>query len=145
MRTQFLAIATAASMIAASVAMAAPTTTDGTIKALDMTKHSITLVDGTAYTLPANFKDPGLKVGDKVAVMWDKKGSVNEATTVSMVATGTIKTLDMAKHSITLDDGAVYVLPTTFKDPGLKVGEKVAVMWEKMGKVNEASGVTMVQ
>ncbi len=84
MRKQLFSIATVASMIAASMAMAAPTTTDGTIKALDMTKHSITLQDGTVYMLPATFKDPGLKVGEKVAVIWDKKGDVKEATAVTV-------------------------------------------------------------
>lgn len=82
MRIQLLSIATVA-IIAASGAMAATTTT-GTIKSMDMAKHSITLADGTTYTLPKAFKDPGLKVGEKVAVMWDKKGALNEASEVTM-------------------------------------------------------------
>ena len=82
MRTHLLSIATV-TILAASGAMAT-TTTNGTIKAMDMAKHSITLTDGTVYTLPMGFKDAGLKVGEKVAVIWDKKGAVNEATAVTM-------------------------------------------------------------
>lgn len=82
MRTQLLSIA-AVTLIAASGAMAATTTT-GTIKAMDIAKHSLTLTDGTVYTLPLGFKESGLKVGEKVAVIWDKKGVVNEATAVTM-------------------------------------------------------------
>lgn len=82
LRTHLLSIATV-TILAASGAMAT-TTTNGTIKAMDMAKHSITLTDGTVYTLPLGFKVAGLKVGEKVAVIWDKKGAVNEATAVTM-------------------------------------------------------------
>ena len=51
----------------------------------DMKTHTITLAEGTAYMLPKGFKDPGLKVGEKVAVVWDLKGNIHEASAVSMV------------------------------------------------------------
>ena len=35
--------------------------------------------------LPKGFKDPGLKVGEKVAVVWDLKGNIHEASAVSIV------------------------------------------------------------
>ena len=73
-----------ASVGAADMAFAS-TTTDGTIKALDMKAHTITLSDGTVYHLPADFKDPGLKVGEKVAVVWTMQGSQHDASAVTVV------------------------------------------------------------
>ncbi|MDZ4393702.1 DUF1344 domain-containing protein [Cypionkella sp.] len=84
MRAYMLPAAIILSIGAGSLAMAA-TTTDGVIKSLDMKTNTITLADGTAYTLPKGFKDPGLKVGEKIAVVWDLKGGVYEATAVSIV------------------------------------------------------------
>lgn len=63
----------------------ASTTTEGTIKAIDMKTNQITLSDGTIYMLPAGFKDATLKVGEKVSIAWDLKGKVNEATAVTVV------------------------------------------------------------
>ncbi|MDO8985331.1 DUF1344 domain-containing protein [Cypionkella sp.] len=85
MRAFMLPAAIILSLGSASLAMAAPTTTDGVIKSLDMKTHTITLADGTAYMLPKGFKDPGLKVGEKVAVVWDLKGKIHEASAVSIV------------------------------------------------------------
>lgn len=84
MRAYMLPAAIILSIGAGSLAMAA-TTTDGVIKSLDMKANTITLADGTAYMLPKGFKDPGLKVGEKVAVIWDLKGKVHEASAVSIV------------------------------------------------------------
>ena len=36
--------------------------------------------------------------------------------------------------SLVLDNGSSFTLPNTFKDPGLKVGEKVRVSWDMSGK-----------
>ncbi len=47
--------------------------------------------------------------------------------------------------SITLADGKTYLLPKGFKDPGLKVGEKVDVSWVKIGGKVEATAVTVVK
>lgn len=84
MRAYMLPAAIILSIGSASLAMAA-TTTDGVIKALDMKTNTLTLADGTAYMLPKGFKDPGLKVGEKVAVVWDLKGNVHEASAVSII------------------------------------------------------------
>ena len=85
MRAYMLPAAIILSIGSASLAMASGTTTDGVIKSLDMKTNTITLADGTAYMLPKGFKDPGLKVGEKVAVVWDLKGKIHEASAVSIV------------------------------------------------------------
>jgi len=63
----------------------------------------------------------------------------------SSLSDGTIKAVDMAAHTIILDGGTVYHLPTGFKDPGLKVGERVAVQWTLNGKEHDASSVTILR
>ncbi len=85
MRFQILPVLVAASLAMTGAAYAAATTTVGTIKAIDMTAHSITLEDGTVYMLPSGFKDPGLKVGEKISIVWDMVGTAHDATAVTMV------------------------------------------------------------
>lgn len=85
MRTKILPLILVATM-AASGAFAGATTTDGTIKSIDAKAMSITLADGTVYMLPSGFKVDGLKVGEKVAVTWELKGKVNEASAVKMAS-----------------------------------------------------------
>lgn len=72
-------------VVAASGAFAATsaaTTADGVIKSIDAKAMSITLADGTVYMLPKGFKVDTVKVGEKVAVTFDKKGKANDATEV---------------------------------------------------------------
>ena len=61
------------------------------------------------------------------------------------MTTGVIKSMDMAKHTLVLENGISYTLPATFKDPGLKVGEKVTVAWVLNGTVYQADQVTIVK
>ncbi|MCB2110143.1 MAG: DUF1344 domain-containing protein [Defluviimonas sp.] len=75
-------------VLAVSLAVAgmayASTTSTGEIKAIDMSAHTITLADGMVYYLPAGFKDPGLKVGEKVSVVWDMKNNEHQASEVTI-------------------------------------------------------------
>lgn len=52
--------------------------------------------------------------------------------------TGNIKTYDAAAKSLVLQDGTTFQLAKTFKDTGLKVGEKVTVAWDMSGKIKIA-------
>jgi Cu/Ag efflux protein CusF len=63
--------------------------------------------------------------------------------TMAQSAIGTVKAFDLKAHTLTLSDGKIYQLPATFKDPGLKVGEKVTVQWKMNGTAHEATGVTI--
>jgi Cu/Ag efflux protein CusF len=60
-------------------------------------------------------------------------------------ATGTVKTFDSKAMTLTLGDGSVYMLPKTFKNPGLKAGEKVSIRWEKSGTGMMADEVKIVK
>lgn len=55
-------------------------------------------------------------------------------------ATGKIKTLDMSKEMIALDNGSSYWAPKSVKLSDFKVGEKVTVSYNKSGgKMNVTS------
>ena len=71
--------------------------------------------------------------------------ALSTAAAFAAVTTGSIKTLDMKAMTLTLDNGSTYILPTGFKDPGLKVGEKVSVTWALVKGKNQVSAVTIVK
>ena len=56
-------------------------------------------------------------------------------------ATGTIKSLDTVKDSITLDNGSTYMLPKSVKLSDFKVGEKVTVSYSKGGKTMDITSI----
>ncbi|WP_436250517.1 DUF1344 domain-containing protein [Mesorhizobium amorphae] len=59
--------------------------------------------------------------------------------------TGTIKAFDAMAMSLVLEDGSSFTLAQTFKDPGLKAGEKVRVSWDMSGKNKVAEAVKIVK
>lgn len=69
---------------AAVSASAQPMTIASTVKAIDLKAHTLTLANGISYALPTTFKDPGLKVGEKVSVKYKMNGKTFEATSVSL-------------------------------------------------------------
>jgi opacity protein-like surface antigen len=85
MRKLLVPAAAAAILATSAVAFAAVQHTDGTIKTFDAKAMSLTLNDGTAFVLSKKFKDPGLKVGEKVSVMWDMSGTNKVAESVKIV------------------------------------------------------------
>lgn len=58
-------------------------------------------------------------------------------------ATGTVKSID--SKMLTLANGAEYMLPKGFKDPGLKAGRKVTVAWDMKGKNRMVEKVTIAK
>lgn len=86
MRSYLVPLALAASIAAAPMAFAAAAqSSTGAIKAYNAKAHSITLADGTTYMLPANYKAPKLKVGEKVQISWRMKGEMHDATQVKIL------------------------------------------------------------
>ena len=71
-------------------------------------------------------------------------GSVAFAAAVKHT-TGTIKAFDATAMSLVLEDGSSFTLAQTFKDPGLKAGEKVRVSWDMSGKNKVAEAVKIVK
>lgn len=76
MRKLLVPAAAAAFLATSAAAFAATHHTSGVVQTVDTKAMTLTLEDGGQYMLPKNFKDPGLKAGDKVKVAWEtKKGS----------------------------------------------------------------------
>lgn len=89
MRSYVLPLVIVAAFGTASAALASTTTT-GTVKAFDVKAHMLTLEDGTIYTLPGAFKDPGLKIGEKVSLLWDKNSNAGNSNQTRDVVSVTI-------------------------------------------------------
>lgn len=56
-------------------------------------------------------------------------------------ATGKIKSLDMTKDSITLDNGSTFMAPKTTKLSDFKVGQKVTVSYTKSGDKMDVTSI----
>lgn len=61
------------------------------------------------------------------------------------VTTGTLTAFDMTAHTLKLKNGTTYMLPSDFKDPGLKVGSKVRVSWNMENGKHQATGVSALR
>jgi Cu/Ag efflux protein CusF len=58
------------------------------------------------------------------------------------VVTGAIKSVDLATHSVTLDDGNIYVLPADFDVSVLTVGLAVTFTYEEVDGKRTVSAVS---
>lgn len=85
MRTLLIPAAAAAILATSAMAFAAAHVTTGTVKAFDAKAMSLSLADGSSYSLPKGFKDPGIKTGEKVKVSWEQSGQKKMADTVTIV------------------------------------------------------------
>ena len=66
-------------------------------------------------------------------------GSVSIASAASAV--GVIKSLDVAKDMVTLDNGSSYTAPSAMKLSAFKVGQKVAVTYSQSNGKMEISAM----
>ena len=80
MRSNTLPLVLIASLGLGGIAMAASTDTTGVIKSIDEKAMTVALEDGTIYHLPAGYDLKPFKVGEKVVVSWEMKGTLKEAT-----------------------------------------------------------------
>jgi Cu/Ag efflux protein CusF len=73
-------------ILIATTSFAMAENASGVVKSVDVAAMTLTLEDGLVVQLPAASKDQAakLKAGDKVKVEWEKKGNVNEASSVTM-------------------------------------------------------------
>ncbi len=81
-----LVVSTVATLLLAggSAAFAAPHQTTGQIRQFTAGK-TLVLQDGSAFQLAKTFRNPGLKVGEKVSVNWDMSGKNKIAESVTVV------------------------------------------------------------
>jgi len=78
------------------------------------------------------------------AVILSSVAMVPAALAATQSITGTVKNYH-AGQSLTLANGDEFMLPSNFKDPGIKTGEKVKVAYQKTGKKLQAEMVTIVR
>jgi len=85
MRALLIPAAFAAILSTTALGLAATQQASGTIKQYDAKAMTLTLADGSTYSLPQKFKDPGLKAGEKVQISWEQSGAKKMADTVTVV------------------------------------------------------------
>ncbi len=54
----------------------------GSVKAFDAKASTLELQDGQIFTLPKDFRDPGLKSGTRVQISWEMKDGKHAADKV---------------------------------------------------------------
>lgn len=82
MRKFLIPLILVASVGASSLALAAPTTTEGTIKAMDAKACTVTLNNNDVYQFAPKCDFAKLKVGEKVGISWTMTGKVYEASAI---------------------------------------------------------------
>lgn len=80
MRSNILPLALIASLGLGTAVLAASTDTSGVIKSIDAKAMTVMLEDGTTFHLPAGYDVRPFKVGEKVVVSWEMKGTLKEAS-----------------------------------------------------------------
>jgi len=73
----------AASFLALATSMALADEATGTIQSVDPQSMTVTLEDGTAYTLPADFDASTIQAGDTVTITFSVENGANMATEVA--------------------------------------------------------------
>jgi Cu/Ag efflux protein CusF len=64
------------------------------------------------------------------------------AAEATHMTTGKIKSVDLMRHVVTLEDGSTYKVARGVNIKRMKVGEKVTVTTSKFGGTIEASAIT---
>jgi Cu/Ag efflux protein CusF len=75
----------ATSCLLATVAFAANMSANGVVKSIDNKDDSITLMDGSVYTLAEGFEAETFKTGQKVAIIFVTKNGKMMASSVKVV------------------------------------------------------------
>ena len=84
----------------------------------------------------------GKMLGVLVTVGILSAASVAFAAETAHKATGRIKSVDVMRHVITLEDGSTYKVARGVNIKRVKAGEKVTVTTSKFGGTVEASAIT---
>jgi mannose-6-phosphate isomerase class I len=84
MRALFASVAIISAIAVVPAAYAASLTMTGTVKSIDAAKKELKLSNGDTFVLPANFKDAGIKAGEKVKISYQKSGKTLDAEMVTV-------------------------------------------------------------
>ncbi len=154
MRAPLLSAALLAAMFTGSFAYAEQTT--GAIKSIDESAKTVTLENGTVFTLGDNTSRHemlgGYLPGDTVTIVWSMEGTSHSAQSISpdfsSSVAGKIKAIDEANMKVTLEDGQVYSFHNEKDEKvalgGFKVGDDVAIVSAKTGDMNDGRSIAAV-
>jgi Cu/Ag efflux protein CusF len=139
MRNSFLSAAVIVAVFGAGFASAEQSS--GKITGIDATAQSVTLDDGTVYSMSQATKQHsilgGYRVGDTVTLVWEMQGNQHLVSAMSSEfsdgVTGTIAAIDVAKNTIKLEGNSNTY---TFKSAGghaidiggYRAGDKVTIV-----------------
>ncbi|MBL8582313.1 MAG: DUF1344 domain-containing protein [Rhizobiaceae bacterium] len=84
MRAILVPAVVAAVLSTTALSFAATQHATGTVKTYDSKTMMLKLADGSTYMLPKNFKNPGLKAGEKVSINWEQKSGHRQADSVAV-------------------------------------------------------------
>ncbi len=84
MRKSLVPAVLAALVAVTPAAFAATHTTKGVVSSYNARSMTLKLKGGATYLLPKDFKNPGLKPGTKIAVVWETKSGKRHAETVTI-------------------------------------------------------------
>ncbi|MBI1365014.1 MAG: DUF1344 domain-containing protein [Alphaproteobacteria bacterium] len=142
MKMKWFAAAAASALLCTPAFAAAERTyhAGGDVQSVDASAKTVTLDNGRTYRLPAGVDVSTLNAGEAVEVAYTVQKGVRTARAVDSLtaASGQIKSVDAAKHTITLDDGQTYSLPAKYNMAMLKAGEQVELGWKAKGDAHEA-------
>ena len=85
MKIVSLPVLFAATSLLATVAFAADMSANGVVKSVDNKGDSITLMDGSVYTLAEGFEAETFKAGQKVAIIFVTKNGKMTASSVKII------------------------------------------------------------
>ena len=85
MRKSLVLAASLATMLISSAAFAATMGATGVIKSINLKHHTVTLVNGRTYVLPAKFSLKSLKNGEKVSIAYIVKNKHFVASSVKAI------------------------------------------------------------
>ena len=83
MRSTLFSSVVVLTLALAGAAFADPTDTGGKISAIDTEAMTLTLEDGSVYSVTDAAQLDGLKVGDDVTVTWEAQGDKNVASEIA--------------------------------------------------------------
>ena len=138
MRTSILSATILAAMFTGGLALADVST--GAIKSIDEAGNTVTLANGTVYSFAENSQRHemlgGYLPGDKVTIVWDKVGNLNEAQSMdpdfAAGVTGKIAEINEVEGFVTLDNGTSYHFKNDKGDKvslgGFKKGDAVNIV-----------------
>jgi Cu/Ag efflux protein CusF len=106
----------------------------GKVKSTDTTARTVTLDDGTVYTVPADMDLARIQTGSDVDFGFSETNGTRNLSSMTLAGEGKIQAIDSAKKTLTLEDGTEYSIGEGVVTDTFQPGADVRVSYD------EASG-----